>query len=445
MGLAISAIRTAVAEILEGSLGTIKPAAGTFERGAFEGQPDEAKLAKLRQTSTATHWFDVVVGEHENHASSPLSARHGHRRLTALPITVDIYTGVATEAQESERATLLAAAYSDCEDARQALGYPGNLAETVAGLETGIVGGIMRGPAYTGLPDLDRLQEDWGSRWMHSQISGMLVVSEIEDPQSILGSDLFAWYAPDRNRDFATVVNGADTDITTWRNRKRNGDLVQSTSSLRPVLDSDAINSRRAIASDADDTWMLSATLTNTLAASSRPYVWVVAQLEAVGATEVLLTLQGDTAAQALVSVASGNFRATQRSSDVGSAQAVTGPATDTAAHLFEVGWLTTADGRFVVDGVSYDAPSGAGGIHEEYHTLHVGNSSGSAWDGLIAEIVISDVIPTEAQRVAMRAYFERKYAVDVSGVDESGSEDGGILDFSDPNQSGLGPTIGIF
>lgn len=449
MGLAIGAIRTVVREILEGSLGAIHPVTGTFQYGAFDGQPDDAKLARLRQTSTATHWFDVTLGEHENHASCSFSSRIGQRRLLAMPITVDIWSGLGTEAQETDRGALLAQIASDCEDARQSLGYVGSLEETGDELPTGIVSGVMRGPGYAGLPDWERVDEDWGKRWLHSRITGMIVVAEFEDPRSILGSGLHTWLAPDRARDFTLEVNGADTDVTAWRNRTRNGDSLPfaNTTSLRAVYRADAINGLPGIDDGGDDTWMMMLAFTNPLLADSRPYVWVVAQLDDVSGvnTQALLGFQGDTLAYSIFQGAGGStdaFSTSARSSD--GLGGIIGPALDGDPHVFEFGWLPISDGRFLVDGVGYDGNK-TGGLPEDATLMRLGINSSNAWDGRISEVVICDHIPTPAQLTAMRAYFERKYAIDVSGVDESGSEDGGLLDFSDPNQSGLGNPLGIF
>lgn len=446
MSLAIGAIRTAIAEILEGALGTIHPAAGTFQRGAFDGQPDDAKLSRLRQTSTATHWFDVTVGEHDNHASSPLSARHGHRRLTALPITVDIWSGLGTEAQESDRGTLLATIASDCEDARQALGYPGSLAETADEIETGIIGGLMRGPAYTGLPEWERVDEDWGKRWLHSQISGMLVCAEIEDPRSILGSMLHTWLAPDRARDFATVTNGAETDITTWRNRGRSGDAVEFSSAGRPVYDSTGINGLPSVARDDSEAWQFSIDpMSIIFETGDRPYFWTVCVLsDASGvSSNILLSAEStDGSTCTIVNASPGldAFTAALRCTD--GTETIVGPALDTDPHLIEVGFLLTTASKLVVDGVGYDGTR-TGGIEEDYDHLRVGffNVNG-AWTGSVSEIVVSIGLPSFDQVLAMRGYFERKYGIDVSGVDEGGAEDFGQLDFSDPNQSGWVPLI---
>ena len=174
MTIPAAAIRTAIAEVLEGDLGTLRVEAGRFERGAFEGQPDAAKLAKLRQTSTAAHWFDVVIGEDETHPITSLSTRS--TRTLQVPITIDVWTGLATEVQEEDRADLLAALNDDLEDAARSLAYFGSVTATVAAVTTSIVGGLVRGPENSGTPEYEVVEENWEARWLQSRITGAVIV-----------------------------------------------------------------------------------------------------------------------------------------------------------------------------------------------------------------------------------------------------------------------------
>ncbi len=173
MAIATAAIRTAVSELLEGDIGDLD--AGTFAEGAFDGQPDAAKLAVLRQTSTASHWFDVVIDDHETHESSSLSNRATTRRVT-VPIAIEVWTGLATEAQEDDRAELLASITDDLETACQALSEPSALDETSAAVATGIVGGLMRDRDHGGQPSFQIVEERWDKRWVHSRIEGAVIV-----------------------------------------------------------------------------------------------------------------------------------------------------------------------------------------------------------------------------------------------------------------------------
>ncbi|HEX2677768.1 MAG TPA: hypothetical protein VHM19_14045 [Polyangiales bacterium] len=174
MTIPAAAIRTAISEVLEGDLGTLRVPSDTFERGAFEGQPDAAKLALLRQTSTATHWFDVVLGEESTHGITSLSTRS--TRVVQVPVTIEVWTGLATEPQEDDRSALLSAIGDDLEDAARALAYWNSITATVASVSTAIVGGCMRGTDNAGAPDWTIEDENWQGRYVHSRIVGAVVV-----------------------------------------------------------------------------------------------------------------------------------------------------------------------------------------------------------------------------------------------------------------------------
>lgn len=167
MALAVAAIRTALTEVVESVTG--------FSYGAFEDQPDDAKLAKLRQTGTAQHWFDVQIGEHETHESSAISNRVTTRRLH-LPVTIDVWTGLLTEAQEDDRALLLATIADDLETVAHALAEPNGLTTTAAAAATGIIGGVMRDREHGGQPECMVVEERWDKRWVHSRIEGAVIV-----------------------------------------------------------------------------------------------------------------------------------------------------------------------------------------------------------------------------------------------------------------------------
>ncbi len=177
MAIAIAAIRSAIIGVMEGSFGTISPASGVFRYGAFEGQPDVAKLTKLRQTSEATHWFDVVLSPTRTHAGSNMSTLSS-RRIATMLVEIPIWTGLLTEAQEDARSCLLASIASDGEDAAQSLGYPNGMLTAPDDTATGIVGGCLLGPDSDGkgVPLWAKSDEDWGKRWFKSVITGSIII-----------------------------------------------------------------------------------------------------------------------------------------------------------------------------------------------------------------------------------------------------------------------------
>ena len=164
MSLASTPIRTAIAELLEGSIGSIRtlPASPSqkFLRGTFEGQPEQATAAFLLQVAAARHRFDVELGAFNASPSSPLSSNSNYR-LVECPVTIRVKTKLATPAQASQRATDIAAILDDCDLAAQAMGRPNNLLQTAGAVATNLIGGCLVGPEGTGQPRIDASVQDW--------------------------------------------------------------------------------------------------------------------------------------------------------------------------------------------------------------------------------------------------------------------------------------------
>lgn len=179
MAIASAAIRTAISELLEGSIGTLYPEAGTFERGAFDGQPDAAKLAKLRQTSHARHWFDVVLLPARQHPASNVS-QLASRAILAMAVEIPVWTCLRTEAQADERASTLAAIASDSVTACRSLARPHGLDATADAVATGIVGGCVSSPNElgTGIPVVSKPDEQWDKRWVRWVIAGSIIIDD---------------------------------------------------------------------------------------------------------------------------------------------------------------------------------------------------------------------------------------------------------------------------
>ncbi len=169
MTLAAEPIRTVVIEVLEDVL------PDTFAYGAFAGQPIEAQQAMAMQTAVNAHVFDVELVNEQVHASSPLSAKHS-RRVMQLDVAIQLISHVPTTAQETERALILNAIASDCDDAAQLLAEPGTLEATDAAAVTGIVSGMMFGPGRAGVPTWQLVNADWEQQLVRSVINGSIVV-----------------------------------------------------------------------------------------------------------------------------------------------------------------------------------------------------------------------------------------------------------------------------
>ena len=161
MSLASTPIRTAIAELLEGSLGSIRTVTATkFLRGVFDGQPEQATAALTAQTSTARHRFDVELGAFRTHSASPVSALSNYR-IAECDVTIRVKTKLATANQTTQRATDIAAILDDCDLAAQALGRPGNLTQTAGATATNLIGGCLVGPDGSGTPRIERTDQEW--------------------------------------------------------------------------------------------------------------------------------------------------------------------------------------------------------------------------------------------------------------------------------------------
>lgn len=177
MSLPTAAIRTAVAELLEGSIGTTRTVdSGTFLRGVFEGMPPAAAKALALQTSTARHRFDVRLRLVRNDASTSV-AKRGSRRIVDVGVEVLVTSNLSTSAQATQRAADLATILEDCETAAAALAYPANLALTSAGEHTRIIGGALRGEAGEATPRVEQTQQNWDTQLARTVIRGHALVN----------------------------------------------------------------------------------------------------------------------------------------------------------------------------------------------------------------------------------------------------------------------------
>lgn len=218
--------RQAIIDLLQGDMGTTaKLTAGLFKYGVFKGQPEQAQQANALQTSTGRHWFDVQIGALTTNESSPMSGQ-SNRRVCNVPIRIDITTHVATTAQGNQRKADLAAIEQDCGRAIRALHFPGNLTTDDNGGATGIVSGLLLGAG--GCPVWEKGEEDWPKSLVHSRIEANAIVEVIqaEDPDTIYGSDLEAWYRSDDGTFTQNVVTQIDDKTSNANNLTVTGSPV---------------------------------------------------------------------------------------------------------------------------------------------------------------------------------------------------------------------------
>lgn len=186
MSYSAAALRQAIREVLEGTLGTARTVtAGKFLSGVFEGQTDLQQRSRvLRKTDAETpewvHRFDVRLGQMRNHDSSPVAAIGSHR-IVFIPITISITTHTQSRILDDRRDEVLAMVNSDLDTALQALTWPGNLDQTFSALPTNIVSGMMLGPEGQGYPTAEVTEEDWDKQLLRSLLGGSCLV-QVQQP-----------------------------------------------------------------------------------------------------------------------------------------------------------------------------------------------------------------------------------------------------------------------
>lgn len=175
--MTVAAIRTAIAELMQGTLGsTRKLTANVFMFGVFDGQPLAAQQAQSMD-SRYRHRFDVQVSSARPHKATPISSKANYR-IEARAVTIRVSTHLASSADESARTAARDLAEQDCSDAIGVLSYPGNLTVTSAAAATGITSGMLVGSDDgQGVPRWEFVSEDWKSQLLVSRIMGVAIVN----------------------------------------------------------------------------------------------------------------------------------------------------------------------------------------------------------------------------------------------------------------------------
>ncbi len=288
-----AAIRTAVAELLEGTIGSIRTCPpGTFLRGVFPGQPAQTQRAKAIQTSTARHYFDVKLGQLRNNPSTPIG-RLGDYELNDLDITVTVTSKIATVAQADQRDTDLALIASDCKLAAKALAFPHNLDETSAAVATDIVGGCLLGPDATS-PIIEATDENWGEQLARTVIRCRAILRIDQDIEAPLTHETFStamiaaggaelqefWLAYDDDA-FRTIGSAANL-VEAWIGQVSGVEAIQGTDARQPEIQArEASNQRDQLSFTRTLFQNLATTASFTAAEGERWCVWTVGKLPA--------------------------------------------------------------------------------------------------------------------------------------------------------------------
>ncbi len=213
-----AAIRTAVAELLEGTIGSVRTVpAGTFLRGVFPGQPMQSQRAKAIQTSTARHYFDVRLGPLRNNPSTPVG-RIGTYELNDLDITITVTSKIAPVNMLTQRDTDLALIASDCKLAVKTLSYPHNLTATDAGVATSIVGGCLLGPEGSTSPTIAAGDERTSPEQLVVTVIQCRAILRVEysDALSVeAGADSGEWVNGWQTLS-GTISGGVEPYVTAW-------------------------------------------------------------------------------------------------------------------------------------------------------------------------------------------------------------------------------------
>ncbi len=291
MSYPAAAIRTAVAECMEGTIGSVRTVPpGTFARGVFPGQPLAAQKALAIQTSTARHRFDVRLGPLRNHASTPVSALSNYR-IGEIDITITVTSNVATSAQATQRDTDLALIASDCDTAVQALSKPHNLDETSAAVDTNIIGGCLLGPDNASTPAIQAGDENWDSQLVTTVIRCRAFVRVEQDVEAALtpatftaamiaagGAELQEFWLAENDAAYATIEDG----VAAWIGQVSGVSAVQATNARQPAMEpGEASNGRDQIAFTQASFHNLATTASFAAAEGERWCVWTVGRLTA--------------------------------------------------------------------------------------------------------------------------------------------------------------------
>ena len=227
------------------------------------------------------------------------------------------------------------------------------------------------------------------------------------DPRSIFGSLLAYW----GRADYVSLSSGA---VSALIDRTGQQDVAQATASKQPTPVIGDLG-RPAIRGDGTAD-ILRANIANTI--SGRSYMWVVARANSLPAGTVYGAQTWCTAftTQHLVPIrmTATNYTAVLGSTD--GTDIITGPARDTNAHLFELGFETTSAGRYVVDGIAYNGAKTGGPLNGSTdritllgYTDDVVETNQGPFD--LYECGLLNALPSTQQRRSLRDYVRRRYA----------------------------------
>ena len=173
MSLNLTPIRTAIEEVLEGTIGATRTVtADTFRKGGHSGRETGAQQA----LAMVKPQYETIFREFTNNDATPISAK-ASARLADLTVEIRFRYAFSSEILEDKRTTLLDTVLNDGDVAWQALSYPGNLTETNASVATNIISGMLVGPYSFAIDN-----EDWDN---HLVVAELTAVAQINVSQAV--------------------------------------------------------------------------------------------------------------------------------------------------------------------------------------------------------------------------------------------------------------------
>lgn len=167
MALNLTPIRTAIEEVLAGTIGSVRTVtANKFKKGAHSGRSSGAQRA-LALVNTR---FETNFVSFEPHEATPISAKSS-LRLDRLSLVIRFRYSFDAPIREDARTTVLDSVLNDGDEARQALTYPDNLKETNASVATNIVSGMLVQPRF------EVVEEDWDNKLVVAELTAEAIAN----------------------------------------------------------------------------------------------------------------------------------------------------------------------------------------------------------------------------------------------------------------------------
>jgi len=235
----------------------------------------------------------------------------------------------------------------------------------------------------------------------------VLVSREASTIDSVLGANLVAWFRADQG------LSLTSTDVDSWADITGNCTLSPSTPELF-TYEATGFNGEPSIVTDGAGLSGLSGTLTSTISSGSRPYMWLVAQYtDLTNAYLASLHSTGDTRWMSIGEF-DGDWEGCWNAAGSTGFSSFSSSTSDTNRHLFEIGFPAGATNAIRVSGVASNGSTGTA-PDAAMTTIRVNNMNASTTsqphaEFRIAELIVSDSIPSSGQLASILGLLEARY-----------------------------------